>query len=758
MLRVLHLEDVPSDAELVKHALFKGEGQYEIKLVDNKAAFIDALVNFEPDVVISDHSLPAFDSLGALNILQELNSSIPFILVTATISEEFAVGIIQQGADDYILKDRLQRLPSAINNAIEKKELEKERNKFIKELIEKEDLLKEAEHLAGFGSWREDVATGTVKWSDEVYNLLGYSKNEIEESGESFLRHIHPDDVKLVASLRHHAIEETSAKRTVFRIIDKNGNIKHISSELAVKRDETGKPIYMTGVLHDITREIAARHKMEAALTELNKVFNTIDEVVFSVDMVKFKINQMSPACVDVYGYTPDDFFTNDDLWRNLVLPEDAPIIVDQLAKINKGEVVNNSYRIKHKDGTIRWIENKVFPTLNDEGVLLRIDGITRDITQRKKAEEDLQKSEANLRTIFENTDNAYILLDTNMKVISFNHQAEFFTERDLLSVVKEGMNGIDLFAEPRKAFIKEVTLKVFKGENIQYEVSYPQANGGLVWYYIKMFPVSNNGNVIGLTMTIADISHRKKYESEIHALNESLEKKVLERTIELENTNKELESFSYSVSHDLRAPLRVINGLASILESKCSNNLTAETSSLLNEIRDNTKYMNQLIDDLLELSRSSMVEIKKRHTEMRPLVDVVLAELQLGIQHHADIEIGNLPSINCDKHLIKQVWTNLISNAVKYSSKKSNPTVNIGSFNKGGQVVYYVKDNGAGFNMCNADKLFGVFQRLHTKAEFNGTGVGLALVRRIVNRHGGQVWAEAVENEGATFYFSLPV
>jgi len=289
VIKVLHLEDVPSDAELVKHALLKGEEQYEIKLVDNKAAYINALNTFKPNVVVSDHSLPTFDSIGALKVLMEIDNSVPFILVTATISEEFAVGIIKQGADDYILKDRLQRLPAAINSAIEKKELEEERNRFIKELIEKEDLLKEAEHLAGFGSWREDAVTGAVKWSDEIYSLLGYNKNEIEESAAVFSKHIHPDDVRLVATLRYNATLTAKPVRIIFRIIDKNGSIKHISSQLVVKRNELGEPIYLTGVLHDITRETAATQKMEEALNELNMVFNSIDEVVFSVDMVNMK-------------------------------------------------------------------------------------------------------------------------------------------------------------------------------------------------------------------------------------------------------------------------------------------------------------------------------------------------------------------------------------------------------------------------------------------------------------------------------------
>jgi len=466
----------------------------------------------------------------------------------------------------------------------------------------------------------------------------------------------------------------------------------------------------------------------------------------------------MSPACLSVYGYTPNEFLDNDELWRSVVVPDDAHIVEEQLAKVYAGQPVVNSYRIIHKDKSLRWVENKVFPTVNNEGTLIRLDGITRDITLRKRAEEELQKSEANLRTIFENTDNAYILLDTGLKVISYNQQAEFFTERDLLCKVKEGINGLDLFTEPRKTFIKDATYKVFTGNKIQYEVNYQQSNGNEVWYFIKMFPVYGTyGNVMGLTMAIADISERKKHESEIQSLNELLEKKVEERTIELESANKELESFSYSVSHDLRAPLRVINSLANILETKCSSKLSDETSSFLKEIRDNTNYMNQLIDDLLELSRSSMVEIEKHNTDMHLLASVVIAEMKQGSNHHTNIEIDNLPCVNCDNHLIKQVWINLISNAVKYSSKKAAPTVHIGSYNQNGQIVYYVKDNGAGFNMCNADKLFGVFQRLHTKTEFNGTGVGLALVRRIINRHGGKIWAEAVENEGATFYFSLP-
>ncbi len=245
---------------------------------------------------------------------------------------------------------------------------------------------------------------------------------------------------------------------------------------------------------------------------------------------------------------------------------------------------------------------------------------------------------------------------------------------------------------------------------------------------------------------------------SQVYQMHLDLENKVVERTAQLENVNKELEAFSYSVSHDLRTPLRAISGYAIMLKEDYEGELDAEGKRIIRNIISNAKMMGQLIDDLLSFSRLGKKELVRTPIDMQSLVATVVKELLQNVpENKYNIQIGLLPRINADQLMLRQALINIIGNAIKYSSKKANPEIEIGFKDEGANIVYYVKDNGAGFDMAYAGKLFGVFQRLHSQEEFEGTGVGLALVKRIIDKHKGEIWAEGLENVGATFYFSLP-
>ncbi len=237
---------------------------------------------------------------------------------------------------------------------------------------------------------------------------------------------------------------------------------------------------------------------------------------------------------------------------------------------------------------------------------------------------------------------------------------------------------------------------------------------------------------------------------------NQTLEHRVRERTIELETANKEIESFSYSVSHDLRAPLRAINGYSRILMDEHEVKFDEETMRLLQMIQSNGKRMGVLIDDLLAFSRLGRKEIIKDKVDFNQLIDKALRNLG-ETMGRVKISVQHLKSSTGDAALLYQVFENLISNAIKYSGKKKSPEVSIGFYENEKEYIYYVRDNGIGFNMEYAHKLFGVFQRLHSYEEFEGTGVGLAIVQRVIVKHGGRIWAEAEIDKGATFYFSLP-
>jgi light-regulated signal transduction histidine kinase (bacteriophytochrome) len=253
------------------------------------------------------------------------------------------------------------------------------------------------------------------------------------------------------------------------------------------------------------------------------------------------------------------------------------------------------------------------------------------------------------------------------------------------------------------------------------------------------------------------ELAERKRAEAEVRELNIGLESRVHQRTAELEAVNNELSSFTYTVSHDLRAPLRGIHGLAHIIIEEFEKELPAEAITHIERIQTNARQMGRLIDELLAFTHLGRQPLRKTDLDMTALTHAAIGELMKNETRKIDFYIQHLPDAYGDIILIHQALTNMLSNAIKFTRKKENAQVEIGCLQQNGELVYFIRDNGAGFDMTYAGKLFGVFERLHRQDEFDGIGVGLAIVQRIFEKHGGRVWAEGKVNEGATFFFTLP-
>lgn len=446
----------------------------------------------------------------------------------------------------------------------------------------------------------------------------------------------------------------------------------------------------------------------------------------------------------------------------------------------------------RRNDGSTFPVEiNASIIQLDGETVAI---GFARDITDRKQSEQEIVRMAQHYQALIEKAPDGIVLIDGegNFKFISPSARKMFgysntdeivgnpaeFTHPDDLPIVLSLLYNL-----------KQDPLLV---STIQYRFSDKTEHWR--WVESTFSNLLDDPSVEAIVINFRDITDRKAADDEINKLNAELEQKVAERTNELEKrsrelldnetallnlvedlnlkseelqqsaaqlkvANKELEAFSYSVSHDLRAPLRAISGFVSILLEDYEQSLDIEGKRICSIIHSNAIKMGQLIDDLLSFSRLIRSEFHQSKIDMESLVKNVISEFE-AIQDlsQKNILIQDLPSIIGDTNMIKQVWINLISNAIKYSSKNENVQITIGSFTGQNEFVYFIKDNGVGFNMNYVHKLFGVFHRLHSMNEFEGTGVGLAIVQRIISRHDGRVWAEGEVGNGATFYFTIPV
>jgi len=368
-----------------------------------------------------------------------------------------------------------------------------------------------------------------------------------------------------------------------------------------------------------------------------------------------------------------------------------------------------------------------------------------------------ISEKEERYRQLIETMNDGFAVADEKDVLTYVNHKL-----CQMLGHSKEEMIGcrvIDLIHERAHKKYQNQTVRREKGIPGYHEIALKKKDGSIVYAVVAAKPLFDSlGKYEGSSAVITDITERKLMEDEIRKLNLELETRVNQRTAELEAANKELEAFSYSVSHDLKAPLRAIHGFSNILTEEHSKTLDKEGRRILRVVVNNTKTMGRLIDDLLALSRVSSQEKRVAQINMTNLVKDVQRELMKDVPKRTiSWRIQDLPVVKVDYSLMRQAWSNLLSNSIKFTRPKKDATIEVGYEVKKKEHVFYVKDNGVGFDPKYVGKLFEVFQRLHSSEEFEGTGIGLALVKRIIQRHKGKVWAEGEVGKGATLYFTIP-
>jgi len=559
------------------------------------------------------------------------------------------------------------------------------------------------------------------------------------------------------------------------RLDRSDGSVQWIRWEVRPWHDRAGEIAGIVIFAEEITERKRAEQDLRESEERFQAMANGIPQLAHmaGADGATFWYNQ---RWYEYTGTTPEQM--EGWGWQSVIDPAMLPKVMKRWqASIATGEPFDMEFPLRGADGTFRTFLNRVMPLENSEGRVVRWFGTNTDISEHKEARELLAAQAQELsvsrealeaqtrmfKLVLDSMGEGLIAADRDGHFLIWNDSAKKLMGRDASDLPTEQWtpyyqvflsDGVTPCPPDRLPLVRAL-----HGESVQVEMMVQQpgrAEG--VFLEVSARPLKDDrGNLGGGVAVLRDITERKAAERQIQTLNQSLEARVIERTAELKAANKELEAFTYSVSHDLRAPIRHISGFTKILVEKFHASLPAQAQGHLQLIDQAAGRMGQMVDEMLKLARLGRQALEFEVTGLSSLLaDVVTLMAPETEGRQVEWKVDELPFVKCDPILIRQVFQNLIGNALKYSRPRSPAVIEIGQMEKEGERVIFVKDNGVGFDMKYSDKLFGVFHRLHVAEEFEGNGIGLATVERIIKKHGGRVWVEAELDRGATFYFTL--
>lgn len=582
-------------------------------------------------------------------------------------------------------------------------------------------------------------------WNRAAERLYGWQRAETR--GQTTHSLLHTQFPKPFAEIEAEVFEKGSWEGELVHT-RKDGSTLNVSSRWAVRTDNLGKPTAVLETNRDITQRKATEDALRHSEEKLRLLVQGVRDYAILMLDPEGKVTTWSEGAERIKGYSAEEIIGQhfSRFYPPDVAAQGKPAQELKIAT-EHGRFEEEGWRVR-KDGSLFWANVVITPLRDESGQLRGFGKVTRDITERKRAEE-------RFRALLESAPDAMVIVNDEGSIVLINAQTE------------------KLFGYPRQELLGQ-PVDILIPE--RFRANHPwQADGvsrsprrramgiGIDLFgrckdgtefpiEISLSPLQTEEGTV-ISSTIRDVTERRHAEERIRKLNSELGVKVAD----LANVNRELESFSYSVSHDLRAPLRHIDGFARILKEEYAQNLPEDAVRYLDRVLAAANHMGHLVDDLLNLGRISRKDLTRRKVKLDEIVRQAMADLppETG-ERNINWQVAALPEVNCDPGLLKLVFSNLLSNAVKFTRKQQAPSIQIDTQSSNGVPAFFVRDNGVGFDPKYADKLFGVFQRLHTEEEFEGTGVGLATVQRIISRHGGVIWAESEPGRGATFFFTL--
>lgn len=599
----------------------------------------------------------------------------------------------------------------------------------------------------GIGTWTWNLDQG-LTWDQRMYEIYGFPSQTNLDAYQAWVSCVYPDDLPLVIDKAQKALDEDAKFDIEFRCRRHDGKLRWIRSAATVRRTPTGEPIDMVGINYDITDHKQTAIELERLSLRLSLALESGRIGSWERDL---KTNEViwDQCLIDMYGFERLGHQATYEDWRTHVYADD----IDWVEAANQTLLETNNpydleFRIWRGDGSLGWIRASALVHRDAFGQPMSIIGINYDITAQKQAATELQGLSARLALALESGGFGSWEWDVATNMISWDQrlielygfdQGQPTTYQDW----RDRVYSSDLPAV-------EAALQAALITDARYDSEFRicRSDGELRWIKANALVYRTpEGQPLGMIGINYDITEAKL--TELH---------MWRTAAQLEASNRELEAFAYSVSHDLRAPLRAIDGFSRALVEDYGDQFDEEGQDYFDRIRHNVSRMGQLIDDLLRLSRVSRQAMVYGPVNLSALVKEQIDELQ-SAEPDRMVEVTITPgiSVSADPTLMQIAIANLVQNAWKFTSQHPNARLEFGMEEQANEPIYYLRDNGAGFDMAYADKLFGVFQRLHNTHEFPGTGIGLATVQRAIHRQGGRVWAEAAVDRGATFYFTLP-